>query len=208
MRATASHDVVIAECEVPREFTLAVLDSREGFAEPAERFDDGLYGLPLVPLLALAATAPALGAAEAALASFIARTQTRVLAYTFTQAREAVGPRMRIGACHSRVAAIRSLFDRLVARVESARQGGERLTLAERAEIRLGCSLIVHESRQIVDELCAGAGASVHFLDHPLQRTQRDLNTLCGHVMFDRDTSQELFGSVAVGMELPPLAML
>jgi hypothetical protein len=41
-----------------------------------------------------------------------------------------------------------------------------------------------------------------------MQRYQRDLNTLCGHVMFDEDASHDLVGLSLLGMDLPPTAMI
>ena len=56
--------------------------------------------------------------------------------------------------------------------------------------------------KRTVDSLCEASGARSQFEDHPLQRFQRDINTLRGHVVFDLDGTMELVGRVMVG--LPP----
>ena len=52
-----------------------------------------------------------------------------------------------------------------------------------------------------------GAGASVYFESHPLQRLQRDVETLKGHVVFDWDRAAELAGRVLLGQPLQPTDM-
>ena len=64
-----------------------------------------------------------------------------------------------------------------------------------RGEARLAAAHVVHESRGVITELLEASGASAHFLDNPLQRIKRDVDVICGHVVFDYDTSRELTAS-------------
>src|SRR4051812_14793195 len=52
------------------------------------------------------------------------------------------------------------------------------------------------------------AAASAHFLDNPLQRIKRDVDVICGHVVFDYDTSRELAAALTLGMKVPRTAMV
>ena len=65
-----------------------------------------------------------------------------------------------------------------------------------RGEPRLAAAHIVHESRAVIADLLEASGASAHFLDNPLQRIKRDVDVICGHVVFDYDTSRELAGAL------------
>lgn len=56
--------------------------------------------------------------------------------------------------------------------------------------------------------MCDGAGASVYFASHPLQRLQRDVETLKGHVIFDWDRTAELAGRYQLGLGLRPTDMV
>jgi hypothetical protein len=67
---------------------------------------------------------------------------------------------------------------------------------------------VVHESRAVIAMLFEASGASVHFLDSPLQRFKRDVDVLAGHVVFDYDTSRELAGALTLGMKIPRTAMV
>ena len=62
-------------------------------------------------------------------------------------------------------------------------------------------SSVVRTSRQAISTACEGAGASVYFETHPLQRIQRDVETLKGHVIFDWDRTTELAGRHSLGLE-------
>jgi 3-hydroxy-9,10-secoandrosta-1,3,5(10)-triene-9,17-dione monooxygenase len=49
------------------------------------------------------------------------------------------------------------------------------------------------------------AAASVRAAD---QRIKRDVDVICGHVVFDYDTSRELAAALTLGMKVPRTAMV
>ena len=63
---------------------------------------------------------------------------------------------------------------------------------------RLG--VIVRRARNLVRDVVEACGASAHFLDNPLQRALRDLNTASCHTVFDLDLSSEIYGRLLVGL--------
>jgi len=77
-----------------------------------------------------------------------------------------------------------------------------------RAEARLAAAHIVHESAAVIGDLVEASGASAHFLANPLQRIKRDVDVICGHVVFDYDTSRELAAALTLGMKAPRTAMV
>ena len=76
-----------------------------------------------------------------------------------------------------------------------------------RARTRLAAAAAVRSSRLIVGAVGEGSGASVYACSHPLQRLQRDVETLKGHVIFDWDRATELAGQVMLGRALGPTDM-
>jgi hypothetical protein len=48
----------------------------------------------------------------------------------------------------------------------------------------------------------------VHFVDNPLQRIKRDVDIICGHVVFDYDVARELAGALEVGVKVSPISMI
>jgi 3-hydroxy-9,10-secoandrosta-1,3,5(10)-triene-9,17-dione monooxygenase len=77
-----------------------------------------------------------------------------------------------------------------------------------RGEPRLAAAHIVHKSRAVIADLLEASGASAHFLGNPLQRIKRDVDVICGHVVFDYDTSRELAGALTLGMNVSRTAMV
>ena len=77
-------------------------------------------------------------------------------------------------------------------------------TPEERASMRMRCTYMVRQCRDIVRDVMEASGASAHRLENPLQRLHRDIHTLSCHTVFDLDVGGELYGRLLLG--LPPNA--
>jgi len=75
---------------------------------------------------------------------------------------------------------------------------------ATRIAVRLAAADAVRRSVAVISDVCAGSGASVYRSDAVLQRLQRDVEVLKGHVMFDWDRTAELAGRIELGLPLRP----
>ncbi|MFI1461508.1 acyl-CoA dehydrogenase family protein [Nocardia carnea] len=209
MRATGSNDVVIRGAHVGGHRLVRSVDINSGSAPGAALHDATTYRWPLVPALALAASMPALGAAERATDIYADRLEGRILLYE-GGARQQDKPMARAHLGHARVRlrALRGLLDDTVAEIESLLDAGTPVQVSVRAQARLAAAYIVRESRAIIADLLHASGASVHFTDHPMQRLKRDVDVLSGHVVFDYDTTRELAGATALGLKAPRSALL
>lgn len=200
MRATGSDTVVVEGRFVPEHRTL-VAESLLESGPPAD--GDGLAHLPVMGVLALLAAAPAVGAAERAVDEYERRLRERVLAYSLgDRAAEQPHAQVRLGTALADVAAARAVLDAAVERLDAIDGSDE--PMRDRMAVRLAAADAVRRSVALIDLVCAGAGASVYKLDSPLQRLQRDVDVLKGHVIFDWDRTAELAGRVALGLPLRP----
>lgn len=203
MRATGSHTVAVDGAFVPAERTCSGDVLRTAVRPEGDR----LGGLPLIPVLALAASASAVGAADAAVEAFRERLAGRVLAYSLGD-RAADQPVMlaRLAAVTDQrdvaLAGWRHAIDRL--EVAAADDDVDDLL---RARTRLAAASAVRTARLVIGDVGEGAGASVYLSDHPIQRLQRDVETLKGHAVFDWDRTTELAGRVMMGQPLGPTDM-
>ncbi len=77
-----------------------------------------------------------------------------------------------------------------------------------RVDTRLAAAATVRGARSVINTVVEGAGASIYFSDSPLQRLQRDVEVLKGHVIFDWDRTAELAGRFALGFGLRPTDMV
>ena len=201
MRATGSNTVRIDDVFVPEHRTI---EARALLDASGEVGGDGLAGHPVPSVLALVAAAPALGAAEAAVDLFRQRLTERVLAYSMgDRQHEQPAAQVRLATAMSDLASARVRWEAAihdVAAAGAAGNAGDDLRVAT----RLTAAATVRASRQVISTVCEGAGASVYFSTSPLQRLQRDVEVLKGHVMFDWDRTAELAGRFALGFGLRP----
>ncbi|MEY4175939.1 MAG: hypothetical protein RI900_3104 [Actinomycetota bacterium] len=205
MRATGSDTVRLEGVFVPEHRTVRGAELMAG-GEPIE--GDAMSRLPVPQVLAMVASAPALGAAEAAVELYRSRIAERVLAYSFGEKSiDQSAAHMRLGQVISDLAAIRARWDDAVEELASYAGAGD-VPLERRMAIRLTASATVRGARSVINTIAEGAGASVYFETSPLQRFQRDVEVLKGHVIFDWDRTVELAGRVALGLTLKPTDMV
>ena len=206
MRATGSNTVVLDDVFVPDH---RMVPSIEFMAGGPATDDYPLGGYPVIPVLALVAAAPALGAAERCVELATDHLRDRVLAYSIDERQvHRAASRVRLAAAMAQVRAARTVWDRAIDDLDAAVAAGDVDDLARRAGWRLAATSVVDLARRSIDDLAVGAGASVYFEDHPLQRYQRDVNTLKGHAIFDWDRTMDLVAKVELGLDLGPGAML
>lgn len=202
MRATGSNAIRITKCFVPEHRTVSGTDLT---APRAAQAGDAMAIFPMMPVLAIVAAAPALGAAEAAVGHFKQRVQERVLAYSLgDKAVDQPAAQIRLATALADVRAARAVFDRAIVDLVRVSQSTAGASLEDRMAARLAAANTVRIAREAISYVCAGAGASVYYQSSPLQRLQRDIEVLKGHVVFDWDRTTELAGRVALGLPLRP----
>lgn len=212
MRATGSNTVRIEQLFVPDRFSLDAqqLLLTHDLDEGAGVGGDGMARHPVAAVLALVASAPALGAAEAVVDLYRTRLTGRVLAYSLgDRAREQPAAQIRLATAISDLRAARVRWDAQLAELATAcTPVGPGADEELRVACRLTAAATVRASRQVIGTVAEGAGASVYTSSSPLQRLQRDVEVLKGHVIFDWDRTAELAGRQALGFELRPSDMV
>jgi alkylation response protein AidB-like acyl-CoA dehydrogenase len=208
MRATGSVDMELRDAFIPEE---RVLDGAEMLAgkAPGQLMHTGpLYHCPTRPIASLVAAASGIGIAEGAVDNYLDRLGGRVLAYSGGKlSRDEQSQRIRLASVSADVKTASMLFDAAVDLTAKSNRGEIKISLIERAQVRFWAAHSIQIARHSVMEVVAGSGARSHFMDDPLQRGMRDLNTLSGHVVFDHDRAADVYGRIALGMELDPAAI-
>ena len=74
-------------------------------------------------------------------------------------------------------------------------------TLEDRARWATQLALSVDQCRRIIQSICEASGAHSHFLDSPLQRACRDVNTMSCHVVLDLDCKLQTYGRTLLGID-------
>ncbi|MCP3854849.1 MAG: acyl-CoA dehydrogenase [Actinomycetia bacterium] len=202
MRGTGSNDVVADGLFVPEHLTVDAADFRGDSPPGAQVRSDPFVTYPLTPVLALVASAPAVGGAEAAVDLFRDYVKSRVLPYSLgDQQAEQPASQVRLAEARATARAARLVWEDALEELCTVYDAGGQIDRADRGRFRLATAHAVRLSLQAVNIAVEGAGASVHFADSPLGRIHRDMTTLKGHVVYDWDRAAQLAGKLELGLE-------
>jgi alkylation response protein AidB-like acyl-CoA dehydrogenase len=202
MRGTCSDTFVADKVFVPEALAVPMKTVAAGDAggqHPEQPFTD----YPYISVVSLSCSAVMVGATEAAVELFEDKLRRRVLAFSGDlKQMDQPFAQMRLGEVASKLRMARTLWDTCIARLDEVCGPGGSMTVDGRIEIRSSSALVVQTCRDVVATIMNAAGGSSYFLSEPLQRIQRDTETLKSHAMFDWDRVAQLQGKALLG--IPP----
>ncbi len=202
MIGTGSNDIGLDDIFVPAHRVVDLAIVRDGTSPGSRLHDASIYRMPMLPVLGLTATAPLVGAARQAVGLFKERMQKRSVYGTTSKQSERAQAQARLAHASVELDSIIAELFRVTDEVSGWGQRGEPCPELDRARLRVSIGHIVRRARNVVRDTVEACGASAHFLDNPLQRVLRDINTASCHTVFDLDVSSENYGRLLVG--LPP----
>ena len=201
MVGTGSNDVALEDVFVPQHRLVDLAHLRDGTSPGSRVHASPIYKMPMLPLLGLTAAAPLVGAARASVRLFEERMVARYVYGSTTKQSEGALAQSRLAHARAEVDSIVNQLRHIAAIVSDWGMRGEACPEIERARLRVDIGHIARRSRNAVRDVVEASGASAHFLDSPLQRILRDLNTATCHTVFDLDVSTENYGRLLVGLE-------
>ena len=198
MCGTGSNDVVVDDVFVPADRVVSMQGLSSGRGPGADIHTAPLYRTPFLPILLIAATTPAIGAARRCVDIFRQRLDQRVVVNAGTKQIDKPAAQIRLARAELTV---RSCVDRVRELGAELMEARDRSSREDRARWVATMATIMHDCRSTALAVSEASGANAHFLDHPLQRAVRDLNTMSGHIAFDLDSALENYGRITLGME-------
>jgi len=201
MRSTGSHDILVKDIFVPEHRTAPLAPVFAGTGDAMTRMQSEIYGMPLLPFLAFAASLAAVGGARSVVSAV--RARQAVHKSVGESAPQAEKPLAQVRLARSTLLA---RTGELLIR-DAAREMPlfYRLTDSEKLLARVRWRAQISEGMHLCNEAIAvasaSAGSSLHFLDNPIQRTLRDVAVQSTHIGFDQDTAHEQLGRVLVGLQ-------
>ena len=197
MCGTGSHDVIISDCFVPSDQAVDIGHMMNGTAPGSQLHSGPLYSTPMAPILSFAAGLPVLGQARFAAAEFARQLTGRYEFASLAKQSERSSRHTRLAEADLVIAAAEALMRSVLAEVVELRGAA-----VEQARVRwvAAISHAVMMCQEAVATLCEAAGSSSHFLDNPLQRARRDVNTMVCHTVFDTDERNRAYGRSLLGM--------
>ncbi len=201
MVGTGSNDIAVKDVFVPAHRVVDLGLCRDGSSPGAQWHRRSLYRMPMMPFLGLTAAAPAVGAAIGAVGHFRDWLEGRTMYGTTTKQRDKPLAQSRLALAQVEAESVRNQLMTLARETSDWGAADAGCPEMERARLRLHIAHCVRRARDLVRNVVEACGASAHFLDNPLQRAQRDLNTLSCHTVFDLDVGSELYGRLMLGLE-------
>jgi alkylation response protein AidB-like acyl-CoA dehydrogenase len=197
MIATGSRDIIARAVPVPATH----ISLRE---PPAGADAPYLARIPVLPMLALTAAIPALGAARRSVELFRGLVRKRVPFGTHKLQSQRAAAQMRLANVLAKARAAETVLRAAARDVTDHARGGGELSLLDQIQLRLTLAHVVRDARSVVREVADGSGASVHFLDHELQRLLRDVQMISAHTIFDVDLAAEQCGRALLEADESP----
>jgi alkylation response protein AidB-like acyl-CoA dehydrogenase len=201
MVGTGSNDIRAEDVFVPAHRTQDIMDLRDGCSPGSRLHESPLYAMPMLPVLGLTAAAPLVGGARKAVQLFQERLSERIVYGTGTRQGEKPAAQIRLGILDERMTMLEVMLKATAREVAAWGERREPCPDPERARLRLRIGLMAREARDIVRDAVEASGAHAHFLDNPLQRILRDVQTASCHTVFDLELAAEQYGRMLVGLE-------
>jgi alkylation response protein AidB-like acyl-CoA dehydrogenase len=199
MVATGSRDILATALHVPDRYVSRAVPPVETAGEDAT----SRMGFPVLPFLSLTAAIPALGAARRAVEVYCGLASERVKFGTRKVQGQGAATQIRFANALAEVRASETVLRAAARAIEAHARRERKLSPLDQIELRLGIAHVVRDCCRIVRHVMEGSGASVHHLDHELQRINRDVQMMAAHTVFDVDLAAEQCGRARLGSDAP-----
>ncbi|WP_025616716.1 acyl-CoA dehydrogenase family protein [Salinispora cortesiana] len=202
LRGTGSVTVVAQGVFVPQERIIpmpAVLTEQYASRTNAEH---GLYRQPMMAIGCSSFTGSAIGLGKAALEGFLEQLPERKITYTsYDSQREAPLTHFQVAGASLKLEEAEFHARRLADLVDGKSVAGDSWTVHERALARVSLGRVFDLTKEAVGVLRTASGGSSIYSDVPIQRIDRDVQTLNMHALMHPNTNYELYGRVLCGLE-------
>ncbi|MGK5550580.1 acyl-CoA dehydrogenase family protein [Actinomadura kijaniata] len=202
LRGSGSVTTIAQDVFVPRERVLQMGPVLQGHHQSRRNAEAPIFKAPFMPTASATVSAPALGLALGARDAFLERLPGRKITYTsYENQHEAPITHLEVADAITRIDEVGFHAHRAADMIDSKGRAGESWTLEERARVRLDLGAACQRAKEAVDILNGASGGSSIYRDVPIQRIQRDVQTLNLHAILHPSTNHELYGRIVCGLE-------
>ncbi|WP_367127481.1 acyl-CoA dehydrogenase family protein [Saccharothrix sp. HUAS TT1] len=203
LRGTGSVTTVVQDLFVPESRILPMLPLVMQNQHRSElNAGSPMWKAPFSPITAAGASAVPLGMAKAARDEFFERLPDRKITYTNYE-RQSEAPLTHLQVAEAAVKIDEAEFHvrRAAELVDAKVRDGESWTMEERALARMRMGASTLRAKEAVDLYNTASGGSSIYTDKPMQRIERDIQTINLHGVLHPNTNLELYGRVLCGLE-------
>ena len=202
MRGSGSVSTVAQDLFVPDARILSMPPILAGVHQLGRNAASPVYQAPFMPTACTTVASVALGLARAAREAFFERLPGRKITYTaYENQAEAPITHLTTADAVTRIDEAEFHVMRAAGMLDDKAAAGQTWTLEQRAKARLDLGAATQRSKEAVDLLNSESGGSSVYSAVPIQRIQRDMQTLSLHAIMHPATNLELYGRVLCGLE-------
>jgi alkylation response protein AidB-like acyl-CoA dehydrogenase len=202
LRGTGSVTTIAENVFVPRARALSMGPVFAGQHSSVANADAAIYKAPFMPTACTTVAATAYGLALAAKDAFFERLPGRKITYTaYDKQSEAPLTHLQVAEATVKIEEAGFHVHRAAEMVDTKGPSGEPWTLEERARARLDMGAVAARAKEAVDVLNTASGGSSIYQEVPIQRIERDIQTLNLHGIMHPNTNLELYGRILCGLE-------
>jgi 3-hydroxy-9,10-secoandrosta-1,3,5(10)-triene-9,17-dione monooxygenase len=202
LRGSGSITTIAKDVFVPKERVLQMGPVLQGQHQSKLNADSPIFKAPFMPTACATVSAPALGLAMGARDAFLERLPGRKITYTsYENQGEAPITHLEVAEAITKIDEVGFHARRAAHMIDTKGLAGEPWTLEERARVRLDLGAACQRAKEAVDILDGASGGSSIYRDVPIQRIQRDVQTLNLHAILHPNTNLELYGRIVCGLD-------
>jgi 3-hydroxy-9,10-secoandrosta-1,3,5(10)-triene-9,17-dione monooxygenase len=200
MRASGSVTTIAQDLFVPQARVLPMGPVIQGVPLTNGNAASTMYRAPFMSVACTTVGASCLGLAQAARDAFFERLPGRKITYTdYTDQSAAPITHLQVADATVRIDEARFHAYRAAQLIDDKSAAGADWTLPERAGVRLDLGAVCQRAKEAVDLLNTASGGSSIYRDVPIQRIERDVQTLNLHAIMHPNTNLELYGRILCG---------
>lgn len=201
LRGTGSVTTIAENVFVPTDRVLSMVPILAGQHPAQLNAKSPIHRAPFMPTACTTVSAPAVGLARAAKEVFFERLPTRHITYT-DYAKQSEAPLTHLQVAQAQVLIDEAEFHAFRAAELLDSKTTQPWSLEERARVRLDLGAVCLRAKEAIDVLNTASGGSSIYSTVPIQRIERDIQTINLHAILHPNTNLELYGRIACG--LPP----
>jgi alkylation response protein AidB-like acyl-CoA dehydrogenase len=202
LRGSGSVTSIAQDVFVPQERVLSMGPVLAGQHRSVLNADSPIFKAPFMPTACATVSATALGLAKAAKEAFFERLPGRKITYTsYENQAEAPLTHLQVAEATTKIDEAEFHANRMADLIDTLGPTDHEWTIEERARVRLDMGAVAQRAKEAVDILNTASGGSSIYQSVPIQRIERDVQTLNLHAIMHPNTNLELYGRILCGLE-------